>query len=375
MESHVIDAIVEGQRITDFISGNIESSIITPCDSFVLRMPASVQASNAFRRGAKIAIRADGTTLIRGFIGKRHYSSRTGVLEIRGRDICGRLADESAPAIDYTGMTIERAIAKLLSPWFPPPALSNAKNRRLRRGKGKRIASPTEPVVTINVKVPRSGKVHPGQSRMDLIHEILSRAKLVGYSSSDGTEFIIGKPNQSQSPQYSFIYAEGDPDSNVKDLQFTEDDEERYSEYLCAGAGGQGELNYGKNVVDNRGVVFDNPFNRIDGTGRDFIHPKRLFLPEKAFDSYGDAQRVAENEQARRDYHRHIATAEMASFGQDLGTSQPTLFAPDTVARVIDRKMEVDDLYYVVSCSYSWAHDVGDTCYITMVPVGTEIIL
>lgn len=377
MESHVITAIVEGQQFGGFISGNIESSMITAADKFVLRLPSSELAWRSLRRDARITIKADGTTLLDGFIERREFDGKAGVITISGRDRVGRLVDESAPAINYTGMTILDAVRRLASPWFDEVTLSDARNRRLRRGKGRRAASGNEPVVTINVRVPRRGNVHPGETRWHLIHEIVSRAGLICYSSSDGLELFIGKPNRNQDVQYLFALgvAGGQIETTVRDLKIIEDDGDRFSLYLVAGVGGQTDTNYGRNVTDNRGVAFDNPFNRIDGTGRDFIHPKRMFLPERAFDSYGDAEQVAKNEKDRRDYHRHGVSIEMAGFGQYLGTSQATLFAPDTVARVVVEELRIDEPYLVASASYSFERPGADTTTMHAVPIATEIIL
>lgn len=378
-ESHVVTVIVEGQQVDGWQSGNVESSILTPADKFVLRTPFTLRAWNTLRRDARTTILVDGTTLLDGFIEKRVRHGKAGVLEVSGRDRVGRLCDESAPSIDYSGMLMLEAIRRLASPWFSPDqvVISNARNRRLRRGKGKRIAASTEPVVTINVRVPRRGQVHPGESRWHLIHEIASRNGYIVFSSADGKELVVGLAHQSQEAQYLFYLGEpGDPNNNVKDLTITEDDGDRFSLYLCSGVGGQGDTNYGANITDNRGVAFDNPFNRIDGTGRDFIHPKRMALPERAFDSYDDADRVARNEQARRDYKRHIVSAEMATMGQALGSDDTvTLFSPDTVGRVVDTQAGIDDKYYIASCSYSFNRDNGDFTTCHMVPVGTEIVL
>jgi len=376
--SHIITAIVEsGQQITGWQSGNIESSIITPADKFVLRMPFSKDVWPLVKKNSKITIQADGVTLLSGFVDKRKKQGRAGLLEIEGRDRVGRLVDESAPLINYTGLTIGEAVKRLASPWFEEVSLTNAKNRRLRRGKGRRVASANEPVVTINVKVPRRGNVHPGETRWQIIHEIVSRSGLIAYSSSDGKELIVGKPNRKQPAQYEFVLAApgSSTKTTVRDLTVTEDDGDRYSMYLCAGVGGQSDTNYGINVTDNRGVVFDNIFNRKDGTGRDFIYPKRMFMPERAFSSFGDAQQVVQNEQWRRDYKRHLVSVEMATFGQNLGSSDPTLFAPDTVARVVDEELDIDDLYLVMECSYSFGRDSGDTTTLHLVPVETEIVL
>lgn len=374
----IITAIVNGQEVKDWQSGSIESSLITPADAFVLRIPASLRTWNTLRRDSRISILIDGTIQLDGFIDKRRRTAPGGVIEISGRDRVGRLADESAPAIDYSGLLILEAARRLCSPWFAPQdiVIANDKNRRLRRGKGRRVAGGKEPVVTINIRVPRRGAVHPGETRWQVLKEILSRAGLLGYASCDGKQFIIGQANQTQEPQYTFtLGAPGSATpSNIRELTIVEDDGDRFSAYICGGVGGQSDTNYGKNVIQN-GAAFDNPFNRIDGTGRDFIHPKRMYLPERAFDSYHDADRVAALEKNRRDYKRHLATFKMADMGQNQTPGEITFFAPDTVTRLIDEEYEVDDKYVVVSCSFNFSHDEGDWTTVHAVPVGTEIII
>jgi prophage tail gpP-like protein len=378
-QSHSIRVVCNGAQVEGWTGYHVDSSIITPADSFEMRRAFDAQAWNLLRRDSDIRIEIDGVPILRGFIDKRVRSAKAGTMVISGRDRSGRLVDESAPRIDYSGMTIESAIKELASPWFSRVTLSDARNRTLRRGRGKRVAGGAEPFVTINIRVPRRGQVHPGEKRWQVMHEIAARANLMVWSSADGNEIFVGKPNQTQAPQYLFVHAAtgSKTKATVKDLVITEDDGDRFSLIMCAGVGGQSSTNYGTNVIDNRGVVFDNPFNRIDGTGRDFIHPKRLFLPERDFESYGDAQRVAANDQARRDYKRHVVSVNAGFHGQFLNPDATTLFAPNTVARVIDEEQSpiLDDNYLVVSCSYSSDRDQGETTTLHMVPIGTEIIL
>ncbi len=377
-DNHIVSVVVEGQAIFGWTSYHVDSSILTAADSFELHGPWTNEKWLALRRDAEIYVQIDGVTICRGFIDKRKKRSRANIIEISGRDRAGRLVDESAPAIDYSGLKIDDAVEKLMSPWFSDLTLTDARNRTLRRGRGKRVASGKEPVVLINIRTPRHGVVHPGQSRWQIIHEIASRSDLMAWSSADGRELFIGKPNQGQAPQYIFLNAGpgSTSKSTVTDLTITEDDSDRFSLIMVAGTGGQSDTNYGKNVSNRTGVVFDNPFNTVDGTGRDFLRPKRLFMPERDFATFGDAQRVAENEQARRDFRRHIVEVEAPLHGQFIGTTAATLFAPNTVGRVIDedQRPSLDDLYLIVSCSYNCTHDQGQYTHMVMVPVGTKII-
>jgi prophage tail gpP-like protein len=376
--SHEIRIVTNGAVIGGWTGYTVHSSMLSPADDWELRRPFDLSAWNIIRRDADVQIEIDGTPIVRGIVDKRRKDAREGTMTIAGRDRAGRLVDESAPSINYSGMTILQAFERLARPWFGKVTLSDARNRHLRVGKGKRVSGGNEPSVLINVKVPRRGIVHPGEKRSQVMHEIAARAGLIWWSSADGQEIFVGKPNQEQPAQYVFLHGKrgSSSTSTVKDLIVEEDDGDRYSVIVCAGVGGATPDDFGKNTTDRRGRVFDNPLNKIDGTGRDFIHRKEMFMPERDYDSYSDAQRVARNEQIRRDYKRHVVTVEAALHGQFLTAGgPPTLFAFNTVARVIDEELELDDTYLIVDCSYTSGREQGEATTMHMVPTGTEILL
>lgn len=346
--------------------------MLTPADSFELRRGYDLESWNLLRRDSDVRVDIDRVTVLRGFLEKRSSEAREGTMTVSGRDRAGRLADEAAPSVHFSGMNLVQAFQRLASPWFSRITLSDARNRRIRVGHGKRVAGGAEPVVTINVRVPRRGNVHPGERRSQVMHEIADRAGLIWWSSADGEEIFLGKPNSEQDPTFTFV--RGTP--GVLDLRVDEDDGDRYSVIMCGGVGGATPDDYGHNVTDRRGVVYDNPSNKVDGTGRDFIHPKRMFLPEKQFDSFGDAQRVARNDQIRRDYKRHVVTVEAPFHGQRQTAGGPlALFAFNTVARVIDKVRQIDDTYLILDCAFSSNRLQGETTTMHMVPTGTEILL
>jgi len=376
---HRVSIVVEDREIEGWKSYQIESSMITPADAFTLTRPFQAEAWNLLRKDARVRVQIDGVTIIDGLIDKRRKSSKAGELEISGRDRCGRLTQESAESINYQGLLLTDAVKRPADPWFTTVTLSDARNRSLRRGKGHRVPSGDEPV-TVNIRVPRSGRVHPGMTRWAVIDEICSTAGYIVWSSADGREIFIGKPNTAQSPQY--LIAHGRPGSTTKttcmDLTWDEDNGDRYSMITVAGAGGSDEddVNFGANVTSRKGRWKDNPAG-LDGVGRDFIYPKRLFMPERDFDSNGDAQRVAEAEAARRNFRARVATAIMPQHGQFLNASAPTIFAPNTIARVVDEDFDpiVDERFMVTACTYSGDRDGAETTTLELVPAGTEIVL
>lgn len=374
---HTVSVVVEGKTIGPWEEYEIHSSMIHPADAWHLKMAYSAAAWNALPRDADVRVLIDDTVIVRGFIDRRRCSRRDGELEIQGRDRAGRVVQESAPSINYDGLAVVDAVSRLVDPWFDETVVSDELNRRVRRGKGRRVPTGTEPI-TIRIPAAR-GRVHPGMTRWAVIEEITSQAGLVAYSSADGTEFFVGKPNYSQAAQY--LIAHPRPGSATKgtciDLSHEEDNGDRYSVISVVGAGGATEQDYGANVSSRRAAVFDNPANKVDGTGRDFIYPKRLLMPERDFDSNQDAARIAALEQARRDFRRTVVTAEMEMHGQFVGTAAPTIFAPNTIARVIDEEFDpvLDAPYLIVSCIFRGTRTGAETTQLELVPKGTQIVL
>lgn len=384
---HTVSIVVGHQMIRHVEEYEIQSSMITPADAFTLRVPWDKRVWDECRTDAKIRVQIDGTPVLDGFIDRRKRRSKEHTIEIAGRDRSGRLVQESAPTINYQGLEMTEAIRRLASPWFTVVTLSDARNRRLRMGKGRKVPTGNEPIV-IRRRTPSGGKVQPGQTRWAVIEEIASQAGLIVWSSADGRELVVGRPNYSQAPNFIVRLAApgGGTPSTCREIDYEQDIGDRYSVIAVVGTGGATDADFGINVSSRRAMVFDNEspgsaasgnkgWSNLDGTGRDFLYPKRLLMPEKNFDSNGDAQEIAEREQARRDFRRVVVTATMPFHGQWIGPAAPTIFAPNTVASVDDEELELDEDFLIFQCTYRGSASDGATTLLEMVPVGTEIVL
>jgi len=376
---HRVAVVCEEKQIGGWTEYQIDSNMIEPADAFSLRRPFDPESWNLLRRDSRVRISIDGAPVLDGFVDKRTKRAKDGTIEISGRDRSGRLVQESAPRINYQGLELTEAVRRLADPWFSKVTISDARNRTLRMGKSRgRIPGGNDPII-VKRSANGNGKVQPGQMRWAVISELVSQAGLIAWSSADGRELFVGRPNQSQAPSFHILKAKatGGSRSTCLDLTQDEDNGDRYSLIACVGTGGGTDVDFGISVSSRRAIVLDNPDNLVDGTGRDFQYPKRLLLPEKQFDSNGDASRVAGREQLRRDFRRLTFSADMPYHGQWITPGAATLFAPNTVAMITDEDhdpiLELDGLIY--SCSYRRSRTGGETTLLELVPTGTEIVL
>jgi hypothetical protein len=60
--------------------------------------------------------------------------------------------------------------------------------------------------------------------------------------------------------------------------------------------------------------------------------------------------------------------------GQIISGTTRTLFALDTIARVIDEEIDLDQDFLIYSASFSASYDSGEKTVLQMVPRGTELV-
>jgi prophage tail gpP-like protein len=387
---HEISISIDGQQVFNWTDYEISKSMIEPADQFTLTRAFDARIWNVCRRDARVRVLVDQVVMIDGLIDDRRKMSAARTMTIGGRCRVGRLVQESADRVNYAGLELVEAVRQLADPWYQRVVLSDARNRNLLLGKGSkanRVSAEHEPLI-VKLKTTGAGKVQPGQFRWSAIEEIVSGAGLICWSSGDGKELIVGRPNYTQAPQFLIVHAPPGIGikSTFKDLVHEESNGDRYSVIAVVGTGGATEQDFGYQVSARRAMVFDNEapgsarsggWSSNDGTGRDFQYPKRLLMPEQNFDSQGDAQNIAEREQARRDFRRTHAEAIMPHHGQFITAGAPTIFAPNTLAAVADYDFDppLEGDYLIYGCTYRGSHDSGEETVLQLVPKGTQIVL
>lgn len=375
--AHKVTVSIGGKQISGWTEYEIISSMVEPADGFSLSRAIDREVWKLCELDADVKIAIDGTVVLDGFIDDRSATAAGGVLSISGRDKSGRLVQESIPATaigGFDGLQLTEALKRLASPWFTSITLSDARNRAVRRGKGHRAVAGEEPAV-FNVKgkldEEHGGRVNPGETRWNMIEQLVSSVGLLCWSSADGRELVIGKPNYTQAIQYIFRHSKADG-STVKDLKYDESVQEGFALLEVRGSGAGGDGDFGDSVASYLGIAKDGP--NADGTGGDFLHPKRLVIAQTANLSNAEAQASAERELKRRKFKRRHATIDAPLHGQLISGTVMTLFAPNTLARVVNDDIGLDEIFLPYACRYTGSAVGGAATQLMCVPRGTEFV-
>ena len=371
---HRVTIKIGGKKIDGWIDYEVTSSLIDAVDHFTLHRPFDPDAYRLCVVDSLVTVSIDDVPVITGYIDEREKSTdkHESTMTITGRDKCGRLVQESAQEIGYDGLDLVTVVQRLAAPWFTSVTLSGARDRIVRLGrKGRKAAAGNEALV---VKVKKKTWQHePGQARWKIISDLCAEAGYMVRSSADGRELIIGKVNYTQGIQFliSNPTTTSFAQPTALKMHFKESVADRYSLIMAIGSGRGDLANYGAATVSRRDIVRN--AQTPDGTGVDFIYPKRLILAERTLLNDEEAHQYAQLNMDRRDFHKLICTATMPAHGQISGGGSASIFACDTLARVVDGEQDlpVDQAFVIFSCRYHSSRADGESTELQLVPRGT----
>jgi prophage tail gpP-like protein len=219
-----------------------------------------------------------------------------------------------------------------------------------------------------------AGRLDPGEMRWNVVEQLCSSVQLGCWGTGDGRELIVGQPNYKQEIQFLLVHRRVGR-STVKDLELSESVRDRYAMIESFGTGAGGDDDYGAGVISHKGNAFDGP--NADGTGRDFQFPKRLCKSQNALQSNAEAGRDAAREMIRRNFNRQKFTAELPLHGQQYRSTMTTLFACDTLARVIWEEPDgilYDNVGLIYEAKFRCSAKEGETTSLSLVPRGTVFV-
>jgi prophage tail gpP-like protein len=366
---HVVSIVVDGREARNPTEYQIDVGMLDPADTFTMTWPADEELWETVRTDRPVKVWIDGVPRLTGYLDEPEYMASAGTITVRGRCKVGRLVQESAEAVNYHGLTLTKVVAKLASPWFGEPVLSNARNRTLMRGRGKKAASADR--VYLDKVVGK--RIEPGQMKWSVIEDLCREAGYICRASADGKELVIGQPDYAQEIQHRFVAAAPGSArrSNVIDLSVRPSTADRYSRIIVLGSGAATTANYGLPAAARAGEAKDNALT-TNGEGGDFSARKVLVIADQEVKDRRTAELRAQREMARRNMRREVVVVTAPRHGQLVQGRYPTLYTPDTLAHVEAEVIGLRGVYLIVACSYRGSR-AGETTTLELLPKGTEL--
>lgn len=400
--------------IENVLHWDVSNDLLELADDFSFSVPFDPVLFAVLQPDAEVELWIDDARVLTGFVDDLERSASKGggsILTVTGRDRGGRLVDESAPFLTFGEIGVLELARTMGSPWFEEVVLSNVEDRRLRKGRSGRsqarasweplyipegldesarlaIAQASDRVRTALksassepagkvIGLSTRKKVEPGESRADVLMHFMEEAGWLMWSSADGRQLIVGKPQHDQEPTWRFVYAPtGHPragECNVLSLGDRRSTGERYAKITACGSSRGDSSRYGPNVTKRIGVALNGP--NADGTGKHFTRPKSLVVVDDDVRTEKQAKDRAEREMRLRDASGREVTLTVAGFGQRFGgDSKPSLFTFDTIARFEDLEADTLGDFYVTRVRFVEDKQGGQHTEISLVPRGTELV-
>jgi prophage tail gpP-like protein len=204
---------------------------------------------------------------------------------------------------------------------------------------------------------------------------VLSKAGLLAWSSADGKELIVGKPNYEQEPQWSFLNVlpggQRENSPTILDLHVRESSGERYSQITVCGTGKGNDSNYGPNVTQKKATVRDS--SGPAGTGGTFAFPKRLLIADSDITTQQKAQERALREKALRDAQALEVVLELESWSSaPVSGGKPVVYHTDRIFHLEDEESGINEDFLVTRVDFAQGSGM-QACTIRGVPRGTEL--
>lgn len=380
---HIVTLRSRGLQIENWTSYSISCDMLTVADQFELQLGPADPIGEEFgavwaavKPDSRVEVFLDDVPIVTGYIDDRTGTStmQGDTIDVSGRDIMGRLLDESAPLISFRGLQLDALALKVGAPWVQAVSFDNSKNRNVVTGRGRGAKGGRvfrEPGAERTPRVYR--KVEPGETKWGVLEFFLRENELLAWSAADGRTLIIGQPNYDQEPTFRFFHpAANSPreqEGNCASFTVRDSVGERYSQIIAMGANAGNARDYAEKVVHRKGVALDG--EGPGGIGADFQHRKLLMLADDAIRNDKQAQVRALREMAERDANGHEVTLTVHGHSQLLaGARAPTLYACDTMAHVQSEVFGVDGLYLITSARFHRTRAEATT-ELRLVPKGT----
>jgi prophage tail gpP-like protein len=320
-----------------------------------------------FPKGTKFQIHVAGVPVQTGRIDAIGAGGGATVVRVRGRDNVAPLfkdtflAEQAFKETTYHQLT--RKMMDAVGLGGVELHSSNTANRKAITGHKVIETKPPIPSDTLEIETQTTGgqrkveykkiKSSVGQRRYDFLQEHYRKAGLFLWAAGDGS-LVLATPNGDQEPSYSVARARGQTvdQCNVKDHTFDDNAAERYAKYIVYGRTGAGKG--GRTRVQGEW-----PDPEIAALG--FAETKSI--KDDTVKTSKEAQYAARREgalQIRNGWKlSYVFAGHLMPSMFDRGAY--AIWAPDTVCKVVDEELGLEDTYYVSDVTFRRNISTGTT--------------
>ena len=344
----------------------------TPADAFAFTFQTNPTLYQVCAPDNEVRVFLDERRVFTGIIddrGRAGDKATGSKISIRGRDVMGRLVDESAPLVSFSGVGVIDLIKKLVAgSAITSVVTSGVTNRRVRGGRVPGASS--EPPILNGEKAPK--KVEPGETIWQVMAHFLEETGYIAYTGADGKTLIVSKANHNQPPAHTLIHAPvGTARAKLSNVIAFDDRTslgEMYSVYTALVQPPETTI---EDTPPRRGHARDNPAS-VDGTGARFRLRKRLILQDDAAPDPTE-RAIRELKERGQSYIERSYTVE--GHGVVTPAGERVYYAPDTMVRIEDDEIDSRADWYVAAVTYSGDQQSGQRTTLSVVPRGTELRL
>lgn len=325
--SDSLSVVVGGTVYTNWTSWSVDRNLLEPADAWTLTVADPTPAQlGAVTEGEVVTLRARDQVLVRGYVDQRVFAGgREGdQLTISGRSLAAPLVDcGPLPSWSWKGVTLARLAELALTELGVGLSVVAG------------VAEASEAIAWV--------KPEPGETFWALLGRFAKRARLMIWDEPE--RLVLSRPTYGGASVGELRWWPDQPRTNVLRGEVTWKVSVRRNPIVVIGQRRGSDSLFGGDATLVNGVA--DPVLGALGLNRPIV------LTDSGLESNAAAQRRATTELSRR-----AGEALMASYTvPGLGPTPKTLWTPDTLVDVSDRRADLQDQYWIAAVHMEGGRD------------------
>lgn len=258
-EMDSVSLVVNGTKITNFLSYRVEANLYTADHAFSLELS---RPETTVARGAQCKLYINNELVLTGITDRvtRSYDKSGVRLTVEGRDLMGLLVDSCCTTfMTLKGVTLQTLAQTLLAkvPFINRSQIEYQQGLVASKSKSGRTATGGSTLSTVDA--PQAyAQIEPGMTIFEVLSNYAKSRGFMFFSLPNGT-FVFGRPKAQGAAAFSLTCQKPGPQNNVLTGVETQDISRRFSQVTVMGQQ-QGTNALAASAVNTSSTVKDSTF-------------------------------------------------------------------------------------------------------------------